>query len=92
MELQQKHYLFRRMDGYAGFRHGQVYALTPDAWDDGSGTVTVEMPHAPSAGRRAGQSTAEPPVYRTLVPIPTVSVNVKEPAGHSRAALCPARR
>ncbi|HEX8658068.1 MAG TPA: hypothetical protein VF690_11055 [Hymenobacter sp.] len=51
MELQQKPYLFRGMDGYAGFRHGQAYALTPDTWDDGSGTVTVELPYAPPAGR-----------------------------------------
>jgi len=39
------------MDGYAGFRHRQTYPLTPDKWDDGSGTVTTEMPHAPKAGR-----------------------------------------
>jgi hypothetical protein len=44
-------FTFRGLDGYAGFRNGQTYQFTPDHWDDGSGTVTVEMPHAPHAGR-----------------------------------------
>lgn len=44
-----KAYRFNGLDGYAGFRVGKTYQLTPDVWDDG--TVTVEMPHAPSAGR-----------------------------------------
>jgi hypothetical protein len=42
-------FLFNGLDGYAGFRSGKTYQLTPDVWDDG--TVTVEMPHAPTAGR-----------------------------------------
>jgi hypothetical protein len=49
METPKVAYTFRGLDGYAGFRAGQEYLLTPDIWDDG--TVTVEMPHAPSAGR-----------------------------------------
>ena len=42
-------YTFRGLDGFAGFRSGQTYQLTPDPWDDG--TVTAEMPHALRAGR-----------------------------------------
>ena len=51
MEPKKIFLTFRGLDGFAGFRNGQTYQLTPDVWDDGSGTVTVEMPHAPSAGR-----------------------------------------
>ncbi|MBO2009152.1 hypothetical protein [Hymenobacter negativus] len=51
MEPKPQKFLFNGLDGFAGFRRGQTYQLTSDVWDDGSGTVTVEMPHAPSAGR-----------------------------------------
>jgi hypothetical protein len=44
-------YTFRGIDGYAGFRHGQTYQLTPEVREDGMGTVMVEMPHAPHDGR-----------------------------------------
>ena len=49
MDSTQRTYSFHGLDGYAGFRSGQTYQLTPDVWEDG--TVTVEMPHAPTAGR-----------------------------------------
>jgi hypothetical protein len=51
MEPKPASYRFNGLDGFAGFRRGQTCQLTPDHWDDGSGTVTVEMPHAPAAGR-----------------------------------------
>ena len=50
MESRPQNFLFNGLDGFAGFRSGQTYQLTPDHWDDGSGTVTVEVPHAPTAG------------------------------------------
>ena len=45
---QEKNYLFKGMDGYAGFRLGQEYLLTPDKQEEGH--VYVRMPHAPTAG------------------------------------------
>ena len=51
MESRPQNFLFIGLYGFAGFRVGQTCQLTPNHWDDGSGTVTVEMPHAPYAGR-----------------------------------------
>jgi hypothetical protein len=42
-------YSFKGLDGHAGFLSSKTYQLTPNVWEDGN--VTVDVPHAPTAGR-----------------------------------------